>query len=99
LSEDNKCKIYHLRPVDCKLFPFSISLENKRFLWVLYKCAAFNFVTGKMMRHLESTCVPLFTFEELKEYADMPHDMEDYVLLRELSPVTLAMIKGKGVKK
>jgi uncharacterized protein len=30
--EDNKCKIYHLRPFECQLYPFLINLRNKKVL-------------------------------------------------------------------
>lgn len=35
--EENKCKIYNMRPVDCRLFPFDIKLDTKtNEYWVGY---------------------------------------------------------------
>jgi len=31
-AEDNKCQIYTLRPFECQLYPFLISLRNKKVL-------------------------------------------------------------------
>lgn len=36
LSGDGKCKIYEMRPLDCRLFPLDIIEENGEYFWCVF---------------------------------------------------------------
>jgi len=64
-SEDNKCQIYRIRPFECQLYPFLLSMRNKKVLLTVdlncpyvkskINSGEFKEYSGYLMQYLNSS--------------------------------------------
>ncbi|MDD3087014.1 MAG: YkgJ family cysteine cluster protein [Candidatus Omnitrophica bacterium] len=79
--QENKCRIYHLRPFECQLYPFLLSLRNKRVLLTVdlncpyikenINTPAFNEYIGYLTKYLNAP-------RQLCTLRDNPHILQAY---------------------
>ena len=80
-SKDNKCQIYHLRPFECQIYPFLLSMRNKKILLTLdlncpyvkdrIKSPEFNEYIAYLTKYLNSP-------EQLRTLKDNPQILQAY---------------------
>jgi Fe-S-cluster containining protein len=74
-SQSGKCGIYENRPLDCKLFPMDIDVQDGKFVWILYRtCPVEKGVTNaeaKQMVDLANSQVLPHIRDDLKVYAQL----------------------------
>ena len=91
LADNQLCKIHKIKPIDCRLFPFDLILEDGKFFWIIREidCQIVenedNF--EEYLRNFEENIIPDFE-HYLEPYAifrfDELADMFGYRVLREL---------------
>ena len=79
--QENKCRIYHLRPFECQLYPFLLSLRNKRVLLTVdlncpyikenINTSVFNEYVGYLTKYLNAP-------RQLCILRDNPHILQAY---------------------
>ena len=70
-----KCKVYHVRPADCRLFPLDLDHDYRRLRWIRYDvCELAAKITDDDLRHAEECVLPI-----LGDYA-FPYADEDFQL-------------------
>lgn len=68
--EEGKCRIYAIRPIDCKLFPLDIEKFGDKYYWIQYKYKYCNLSEGdkQWLFNFKDTVVQIFG-KELLDYA------------------------------
>lgn len=67
-----RCQVYASRPLDCRLYPFTVELIGIEYYWVQYSACADRYVSNRieqLLEHLERTLLPRFSAAELARYA------------------------------
>jgi Fe-S-cluster containining protein len=75
IEEKRKCGIYEHRPIDCKLFPLDIAVQEDDFVWITYQsCPIENALSenasNDMAQKAQETLLPLL-LPHLMAYAEM----------------------------
>lgn len=77
-SKTGHCTVYKFRPLDCKLFPLTLDLQQETLMWIVYLCACLPAVSNidiqRFTEYAERRILPLFTDEDLWLYAQLPGD-------------------------
>lgn len=68
--EEGKCRIYAVRPIDCKLFPLDIEKVGDKYYWIQYKYKYCDLTEGdkQWLFNFKDTVVKIFG-EEILDYA------------------------------
>ena len=74
-ADEGKCRIYSLRPIDCRLFPFDVEIVGNEYYWAFFKykkCS--DNVDAEDMRslHLFKKRALMIFGDELRNYATQP---------------------------
>ena len=80
-SQENKCKIYQLRPFECQLYPFLINLRHKKvILTVDLNCPYINekINTKEFKEYAEYLAAYLNSPEQLEMLRDNPQIIQAY---------------------
>lgn len=72
-KHDGKCKIHLFRPMDCRLFPLDIEIENGIYYWTLYKYKQCNMPKEDLVSLLAYREEALQILDnEMHDYASYP---------------------------
>jgi Fe-S-cluster containining protein len=74
---NQRCKIYPHRPLDCRLYPFTVELIAGECWWVQYLSCGGRYLNRDiedLLEHLEVSVVPLFSRKEILGYATADSD-------------------------
>ena len=84
LDEEMKCKIYDVRPLDCRLFPLDVIKEENDYYWIIYTSFCFsNKINIPDLLEFANGVLPQLA-PYLDDYAtiDLPGmDKEEYIIL------------------
>jgi Fe-S-cluster containining protein len=70
-STYKKCKIYSFRPMDCRLFPLDVDLQNGDLILIKYNiCKGSDFPLDYLVKTAKTRILPFLT-SDLQEYADL----------------------------
>lgn len=95
---NGRCQIYSLRPLDCKIFPYSIINQNDHFFWIIYTdlCPSITeakfrgehfFAVKQLFRDSRTTLADLASYVRHGRDIMAPHKYEL------IEPVDLAFLK------
>lgn len=78
-EETKKCRIYEHRPLDCRLYPLDIDIQDGRFVWIAYKtCPIKDDITPQetsaLVEAAERRILP-YLKPEIDIYAKMSTDL------------------------
>jgi Fe-S-cluster containining protein len=72
-SENGRCQVYGIRPIDCLLFPLDIVKIKKQYFWILYNYKYCNLeeTDRPLLLSLREWALPVLA-DEIHEYATIP---------------------------
>jgi Fe-S-cluster containining protein len=91
-NANNQCRIYNLRPFECRLYPFLINLrKGKVFLTVDLNCpyAVETIDSQKMQDYITYLSTYLNSPKQLKIFKDNPQIIQAYEEVREVAELKL----------
>lgn len=74
LGEDNRCRVYQSRPLDCRLFPFGFQIEGDQLEVVLAECPLSQHLDESTLEEMTDEAVWRirdFHVDELHEYDNL----------------------------
>ena len=75
--ESKMCTIYKFRPLDCRLFPLDIDIQENALVWIAYFCPCLpsDEDLKSFASYAERRILPLFMHDELWLYANLPNQL------------------------
>lgn len=88
--DSGKCKIHGHRPIDCRLFPLDIKIQNNTLVWVIYHYDNCNLTERDVALLISQGSQAILSFGlDMEDYATLPLPKMSGIAYTVLGPVAL----------